>query len=631
MIVPMMKLSLLIFHGDYQAFLEKLREKGVVHVHENRKRSAEDEELKRKFAVVKRVAELARLFAKRESVEDESFARLWREAETPGEKLAVCRTLFGLEENVAEGEVAGMDVLACLEGVVARRERIDQEIALLRKDEAAYKPWGELPRERLEALRSAGWEVRFYTVAAKKFREEWRERFNAFVIHAERGVAYFVTVRPVDEQEEPDADPVRFPELTLAETESRVAALRQEWERLEEGLDKAASVMAGFLKGLKTQVLEESDMLKVRDAADGLLDNKVIALEGWVPERLAAELASWLDGQEVAYELAKPTAADNPPILLKNNRFARLFEKIGELYSLPVYRELDLTPFFAPFFVLFFGFCLGDAGYGLLLFLVLTFAKRKVAPALRPVCALGQWLGGGTIVMGLVSGTFFGIGLADVQWPWLERFKSLMLDSSQLFNLSLAIGAVQIVFGMCLKAVNLWRQFGFAAALSTIGWLVAIFGGGLCYWLSSRGVNAEAVVYVVLVVAGLLVFVFNNLRRNVLVNIGAGLWDTYNMATGLLGDVLSYIRLFALGISGSVLGLVFNDLAVNMSGDIPVLKQLIMLVILLFGHGVNLFMSGLGAFVHPLRLTFVEFYKNSGFEGGGKKYDPLRRREITNH
>ena len=133
-------------------------------------------------------------------------------------------------------------------------------------------------------------------------------------------------------------------------------------------------------------------------------------------------------------------------------------------------------------------------------------------------------------------------------------------------------------------------------------------------------------VYLLLAVAGLLVFVLNNLRRNVVVNIGAGLWDTYNMVTGLLGDVLSYIRLFALGISGSVLGLVFNDLAMNMSGDIPVLKQVIMLVILLFGHGVNLFMSGLGAFVHPMRLTFVEFYKNSGFEGGGKKYNPLRRR-----
>ena len=95
------------------------------------------------------------------------------------------------------------------------------------------------------------------------------------------------------------------------------------------------------------------------------------------------------------------------------------------------------------------------------------------------------------------------------------------------------------------------------------------------------------------------------------------------MATGILGDVLSYIRLFALGISGSVMGFVFNSLAMDLSPDIPVLKQVVMLIILLIGHGMNIFMSALSAFVHPMRLTFVEFYKNSGFTGGGKKYKPF--------
>jgi len=125
-------------------------------------------------------------------------------------------------------------------------------------------------------------------------------------------------------------------------------------------------------------------------------------------------------------------------------------------------------------------------------------------------------------------------------------------------------------------------------------------------------------------VGGLMVFVLNNLKRNPLINIGAGLWDAYNMATGVLGDLLSYIRLFALGISSSVMGFVFNDLAINMSGDIPVVSTLIMLLIMVFGHGINIFMGGLGAFVHPMRLTFVEFYKNAGFEGGGKKYKPFK-------
>jgi F0F1-type ATP synthase membrane subunit c/vacuolar-type H+-ATPase subunit K len=103
-------------------------------------------------------------------------------------------------------------------------------------------------------------------------------------------------------------------------------------------------------------------------------------------------------------------------------------------------------------------------------------------------------------------------------------------------------------------------------------------------------------------------------------NVGIGIWNTYNMATGILGDLLSYIRLFALGIASAIMGFVFNSLAVEMSGSIPVLSAIIMVIILVIGHSINLFMSGLGAFVHPLRLTFVEFYKNAGYTGGGKKY-----------
>ena len=311
---------------------------------------------------------------------------------------------------------------------------------------------------------------------------------------------------------------------------------------------------------------------------------------------------------------------------MKNNKFARLFEFIGELYSLPNYREIDLTPFFAPFFVLFFGFCLGDAGYGLLLLIGISIYKIWAKPKLKPILSLAQWLGAATVVMGIVSGTFFGIQLLEVQVPWVVKMRAMMLDSQQLFNLALIIGVVQIIFGMFLKVANLWRRYGLPAALSTIGWLILILGEGVCYGLSLKGYDVKIPMYVVAGVAGSFIFLFNNLKRNIFINIGAGLWDTYNTATGLLGDTLSYIRLFALGISSAVLGLVFNDLAVNMSGDIPVVKQLVMLIILLFGHSVNLFMAGLGSFVHPMRLTFVEFYKNAGFEGGGKKYQPFRRR-----
>jgi V/A-type H+-transporting ATPase subunit I len=330
----------------------------------------------------------------------------------------------------------------------------------------------------------------------------------------------------------------------------------------------------------------------------------------------------------------KATPEEKPPILLKNKEFSKKFEMIGELYSLPKYGELDLTPFFAPFYMLFFGFCLGDAGYGILMAILALVFKKKVSKPLKPVLGLVFYLGLSTILFGLIGGTFFGIPLYETGLPvystLAERFAAEGTDiNNLLFYLALFFGGVQIIFGLFIKAINETKQFGWGFALGTIGWILLLVGGITIYLITMISnippENMKIAQYILLGVSGLLILPLNNLGRNVFMNIGSGLWNTYNMITGLLGDLLSYIRLFALGISSAILGLVFNSLAVQMSGDIPVLNILIMVVILVIGHSINIFMSGLGAFVHPLRLTFVEFYKNAGFTGGGKKYEPFKK------
>lgn len=598
MVVPMEKLSLLIFYKDYRRFLEELRERGVVHIHENKKRSAEDEKLKQKMLIIRRIGEMVRRLQKRKpALENEQI---------PAQE--------------------GLELLAYLEEQYRRLEMFDQQIAGWEKDGAVYEPWGEFRKDKIAGLQDAGWDLRFFTTPDRKYRPEWEEKYNAFPVNQEKGQQYFITVTPRGEGGLPDADPVVFPQATPAEIREQIAALQEEKKNVGRQLDAVAAAAAESLKNYRLALYEDTDELKVDDASETLADDKVIALEGWVPAGIKADTDRWLSDKGVYYEFEAPAVTDNPPILLKNNKFARLFEFIGELYSLPNYREIDLTPFFAPFFVLFFGFCLGDAGYGLLLLIGISIYKIWAKPKLKPLLSLAQWLGAATVVMGIVSGTFFGIQLLEVQVPWVVKMRAMMLDSQQLFNLALIIGVVQIIFGMFIKVANLWRQHGLPAAFSTIGWLILILGEGICYALSLKGYEMRIPMYIVAAVAGAFIFLFNNMKRNIFINIGAGLWDTYNTATGLLGDTLSYIRLFALGISSAVLGLVFNDLAVNMSGNIPVVKQLVMIIILLFGHSVNLFMAGLGSFVHPMRLTFVEFYKNAGFEGGGKKYQPFKRR-----
>jgi len=120
---------------------------------------------------------------------------------------------------------------------------------------------------------------------------------------------------------------------------------------------------------------------------------------------------------------------------------------------------------------------------------------------------------------------------------------------------------------------------------------------------------------------------YNNPDKNIFINFGGGLWSIYGMATGLLGDLLSYIRLFALGLTGGVLGGVFNQLAIELTSSLPwLIRWLPMLLILLLGHGINFGLCMISSFVHPMRLTFVEFFKNADFEGGGKAFTPFRKK-----
>jgi len=194
---------------------------------------------------------------------------------------------------------------------------------------------------------------------------------------------------------------------------------------------------------------------------------------------------------------------------------------------------------------------------------------------------------------------------------------------------------VQILFGMLISVVVTARTFGVRYSLGTMGWfiilLAASVAGGLPMlnekWVIPGFTTSSVAFYVVLGIGAVLMLFFNTPGRNPLLNLGSGVWNFYNNLTGLLSDVLSYIRLFAIGLSGGVLALVFNSLA---EGFVPdganiVVRILIMLPILLIGHGINLFMSTISSFVHPMRLTFVEFYKNAGFEMATRNFEPLQK------
>jgi V/A-type H+-transporting ATPase subunit I len=253
-------------------------------------------------------------------------------------------------------------------------------------------------------------------------------------------------------------------------------------------------------------------------------------------------------------------------------------------------------------------------------------------------------LGASTIVCGLLMGSMFGLDLTQQNWAFLEPVKpyflndngvGLMFGYSPMMVISVIIGMIQVLLGMILKGCKAIKNYGWPYAVGTFSWVVFLMAAIVLYGLPACGVALPVFVeYALLGVIGLSAvgsFLYNNPASyknqalGLLSNIGGGIWATYGMATGLLGDLLSYIRLFALGLTGGVLGGVFNSLAVDMSASLPlVFRILVMVIILLLGHAVTFGLSMISAFVHPMRLTFVEFFKNADFGGGGKAYDPFR-------
>jgi V/A-type H+-transporting ATPase subunit I len=668
MIAPMKKYSFLIYHKDYMEFLDGIRDIGVLHVIERQSGEIEDDELRAKYQQVNEFNQAIKFLSKR----------------NPEAK------------PIDEKETDGISVLNEYKKLQSDQESYQQKLAQLQKEKVVLEPWGDFSWNTIEKLQQAGYIIEFYICPNRNFDPKWEADFNLMHISEVSSQKYFVVLHTPDETIDIHAEKIKLPEISLKRLNKSINEIIGILEKTEELYDDFAARYLDLLEQTRGKLAGELDFKKVVLNTEKQADEKLMLLEGWVPVEKEPEINKFLNESDVYYQAEKPTPKDNIPVLLKNKKFPKLFEAIGELYSLPAYREIDLTPFFAPFFMLFFGFCLGDAGYGLLFILAATYFKFKADKKFKPILTLIQFLGLATVLFGTITGTIFGMNLIDTgylitdqsvaifqqhnlpadiieklnglldvhiesklafqsklkdllgseayanyhnviikntkaDFPFLNSFRHLLLDPDKMFKLALILGGVQIIFGMFIKAANQARMYGYRYAFPTLGWLLLILGGGTVYLLNSTAHltdnTAKIIFFLVLGISSLGIYFFNNPKRNILINFGAGLWDTYNMVTGILGDLLSYIRLFALGISSAILGFVFNDLAMNMSPfNIPVVGQLVFVLILLIGHGINIFMSGLGSFVHPLRLTFVEFYKNAGYIGGGKKYNPFGKK-----
>lgn len=614
MIVKMKKYVFLVYHRQYTDFLEKLRDVGVVHVAEKPEGIAENDQLREKMQLAAKV--------KKTIAETES---LLLPDTTPAD---------------ASATIDGAALLQAFDEMQAEKQRLQQAITNTRKEAERMAVWGNYDTKRLQELDEAGYKLQFYACTESKFKPEWETEYNTFVTGKIAATLYFVVVS--DGQSAPDIDAE-----TITLNAKNSAQLLLDVEGLNHLLVAHTAKMQAWaianyknLQQYALQIEENIDFQKVELSTEPTAENKVMLLEGYCPQSVEKDLDTMLEQENIYYEVSDPVMGENVPIKLKNNFFAKLFEPITKLYALPNYSEIDPTPFFAPFFMLFFGLCLGDGGYGLLILIAATILRIK-KPAFRNLAILGQFLGGATMVVGLLTGVFFGIMLDSVTWPWLAEVKEYFITSNNyadklggydpMMLVAIGVGVLQILFAMGFNAAKITIQHGFKYALSTVSWLVGILSVMAAFLLPLVGVTIpQAVLYAIAGLCAVIILFYNSPDKNIFANFGSGLWGTYNMVSGLLGDVLSYIRLFALGLAGGILGNVFNMLATDLTADMSAyIRWLPMLLILLIGHSLNFILCIISSIVHPLRLTFVEFYKNAGFEGGGEAYNPFRTKTKT--
>ena len=377
---------------------------------------------------------------------------------------------------------------------------------------------------------------------------------------------------------------------------------------------------------LKLCVDQVQQVLATEETKERILaGGSILCLDGWVDEPNVSKLEQALAAFDCAWELTDPAPEEYPkvPVKLQNGPLTRCMNMVTEMYALPVYGTVDPNPLMAPFFILFYGIMMADMGYGLLMVLgaVFMIKKMRARGGMRNFAELLFYCGISTFVIGALTGGFFGDFLPqlasiinpDTTFTALPALFTPLEDTMAILVGSLVLGFIQIITGQVVSFVKKARDGHLWDGVWDEGpWWMIYLGVGLAV----LGVGNVAGYPVVLIV-GILMLAYGSTRNSKGIGkVGAFVGAVYNGATGIFGDVLSYARLMALMLSGSIIASVFNTLGA-ITGNV-----ITFVLIAMVGNALNFALNLLGCYVHDLRLQCLEFFKTF-YQDGGKPFRPL--------
>lgn len=512
--------------------------------------------------------------------------------------------------------------LAALQEVGSRKQVLQRLIADLTF-------WGNFDNGRIRALEEKGIFVQRFSMEKRHWEVFTPPEDVLLDVVAVRRDVLFFTVSTGAPISIPHANALPLPPASLAEAEKEFGELQKQ----EEVLAAELAGIAGkgvLLNDRYRDALNEASYVEKLETLHS--EPYLFGIQGWIPVDREEEFLKVVSASELPLrvDVREPGPDEEPPVLLKNNWFVQRIEPLLGLYGSPKYRDLDPSYFFAPFMVLFFGFCLGDTGYGLSMYLLAHWMDKKFGSrveGLSRVMKLSKAFAVAAMVIGLLTGSIFGYDFVNRDW--------ILLDVSVgpgnpmlLFYLALGLGVVHLSLSYILGAMQARTR---QEVLFKMGLLAVLVGGvslvAWNIWFSAPGTVAYGLSYyggiAVLSFGLLLILFFASDHRNWFVRLGLGVWSIYGL-TGLMGDLLSYARLFGLGVATSAIAAVMNQLAGMVYHAMgPVLGAVAAVFVIIIGHAFNFALSLLGSTVHSARLHFVEAFK-SFFEGGGVPYKPFR-------
>ncbi|MCQ9207059.1 MAG: hypothetical protein NG740_04180 [Omnitrophica bacterium] len=608
MIVKMKKLTLLVSEKERENFLKSLRALGVIHVKNIKKPSADELSIvENTVTTVKNAISIL-----------EPYSSL-RKGAKAGPVIAR-RPAKQADEACLAGRQAIPSRAKEIVSLAEEKSILLEGLGSIEKEIEWFKPWGGFDPGDIAALQEKGIFTRLYR-AKKNALKTIKERTDAYIVRKDAQYAYIAQISKNAD------DTLPFEEIKPAK-ESLASCLRKR-ENLKKEIDeidvkfKAASRTQGPLKQYLDSAGRKCAFLSVMHGMGE--EGQFSYLAGFCPINRVKDVTALAKSAGAGYLVEDPDKPEEVPTLIKNPKWVRIVNPVFKfMNTIPGYGEHDISLWFLIFFSLFFAMLISDAGYGLL-FIALTFFARKKLKKMPPEPFLLMYLlSFSTIIWGAITGTWFGsekiAALPFLNLIVVDKINGLVEDNQNfMIYLCFVIGVVQLSLAHLLLAV---KKINSLKAIAELGWVALLWG--LFFTAGMLVLERNLPSFAVYLFAGgvLTILLFSNPQKNIIRGVLTTLADLPLKIISSFSDVVSYLRLFAVGYASTVLAVTFNNMALDI-GFNGFFASLAGAFVLFFGHTLNIVLGLMAVIVHGIRLNMLEFSGQMGMEWSGKEYNPF--------